>query len=490
VKIVSVAEMRALEAAAFASGVSEAELQQRAGTAVAEEVFALVGADRILVLAGHGNNGRDGMVAAVWLLERGCQVDLALGPRHAMSEAELQRVRDLGGQVFAAGADLPLAEARVVVDALAGIGTHGALREPLAGLVRVLNAASRDRVVVSVDVPSGMNADTGEVPGDVVWADVTVTLGAVKQGLLRFPAAERVGELVCRDIGLSSSDLPYDVLLPAELEECVPRRPLDAHKYRFGRVLVVAGSEQFVGAPVLSVGGALRAGAGLVTLASTPAARQAVVAHLPEATYTQGDPRRVEDLPLASQAAIVVGPGLGRDPSTIRFVHDLLRAVHDNPVVIDADALYALSELDHWWEALGPNAVLTPHSGELSRLGADLQEGETAWAQASRLAQAWGCYLIAKGPFTCVASPEGRVAVWPTANAALATGGTGDVLAGLCAGLLAQGAPPWDAARVAVAAHALAASTIIEDREWRTLLASDLLAELPAALARLARISF
>ena len=492
-KIVSVAEMRALEAAAFASGVTEAELQQRAGRAVAEEVFSLLhpGA-RVLVLSGHGNNGRDGMVAAGWLLERGCQVDLALGPRHAISDAELQRVRELGGRVLQADEALPLEEARLVVDGLLGIGSHGALREPLAGLVRRLNESSRRRPdlrVLAIDVPSGMDADTGEVPGEVVWANVTVTLGAVKQGLLRFPAAERVGELVCRDIGLSADALPYDVLLEDELAECVPRRPLDAHKYRFGRVLVVAGSEHFLGAPVLSVGGALRAGAGLVTLASTAAARQTVAAHLPEATYTQGDPRHVQDLLLESQAAIVVGPGLGREPSTVRFVHDLLRACGDKPLVVDADALYALGELDHWSDLVGPNTVLTPHSGELSRLGGDPRDGELPWAQARRLAQAWGCCLVAKGPFTCVADTQGRVAVWPRANAALATGGTGDVLAGLCGGLLAQGAPPWDAARVAVAAHALAAASIIEQRQWRTLLASDLLDEIPAVLADLTSLT-
>jgi NAD(P)H-hydrate epimerase len=485
--------MRGLEAAAFASGVSEAELQQRAGTAVAEEVFSRVGADHVLVLAGHGNNGRDGMVAGVWLLERGCELDLALGPRHAITDAEIQQVRDLGGRVLHAEQALPLDQAKLVVDGLLGIGSRGALREPLAGLVRRLNESSRlraDLTVLAIDVPSGMDADTGEVPGEVVWADVTVTLGAVKQGLLRFPGAERVGRLVCRDIGLAAEELPYAVLLEGDLADCVPRRPLDAHKYRFGRVLVVAGSEHFLGAPVLCAGGALRAGAGLVTLASTPAARQAVVAHLPEATYTQGDPRRVSDLPLESQAAIVVGPGLGRDPSTMRFVHDLLRAVRDTPVVIDADALYALSDLDHWWDLLRPNTVLTPHSGELTRLGADLREGETPWAQARRLAQTWGCCLVAKGPFTCIADPDGRVAVWPYANPALATGGTGDVLAGLIGGLLAQSLPAWDASRLGVAVHALAATRIVEQRQWRTLLASDLLAELPAALASLARTRF
>jgi NAD(P)H-hydrate epimerase len=215
---------------------------------------------------------------------------------------------------------------------------------------------------------------------------------------------------------------------------------------------------------------------------------QTVAARLPEATYARGDPRSLADLRpyLESHAALLIGPGLGRDPKTVSFVHELLRPRPQQSVVIDADGLYALSELDRWWELVGPNTVLTPHAGELKRLGGAPREQETAWAQAGRLAREWGCCLVAKGPFTCVANPDGRVAVWPRANAALATGGTGDVLAGLVGGLVAHGASPWDAARAAVAAHGLAASAIVQQRGWRTLLASDLLDEIPSALAHLA----
>jgi NAD(P)H-hydrate epimerase len=162
-----------------------------------------------------------------------------------------------------------------------------------------------------------------------------------------------------------------------------------------------------------------------------------------------------------------------------------LRA-REHAIVVDADALVALSELDDWQERLGPNAVLTPHAGELQRLlGAELDSSETEWARAGRLAHQWGCVLVAKGPFTAVASPEGRVDVWPRANAALATGGTGDVLAGVTAGLLAQGLSAWDAARLAVGVHGLAAAHVVEDRGFRTLLASDLLQELPRVLTEL-----
>jgi NAD(P)H-hydrate epimerase len=158
--------------------------------------------------------------------------------------------------------------------------------------------------------------------------------------------------------------------------------------------------------------------------------------------------------------------------------------------VIDADALFALSELPDWWTLLGPNVVLTPHAGELERLvGQALSSDEPLWVHAGRLAQQWGCLLIAKGPFTCIANPDGRVDVWPRANPALATGGTGDVLAGMCAGLLAQGAQhsAWDASRLAVGLHGLAAERIVEGRHWRTLLANDLVHELPATLGSLAR---
>ncbi|MBV9578323.1 MAG: NAD(P)H-hydrate dehydratase [Chloroflexi bacterium] len=499
--IVSVEEMRALEAEAFASGCSEAELQTRAGRAVAEEVLDVAGTSaRVVVLVGHGNNGRDGAVAAEWLLEHGVGVDIVLTPRHAVRPDELARLRALGASVLASedrmGVERALGAAGVGVDALAGIGARGALREPLAGLARQLNAAREALVVVALDLPSGIDADTGEVSGESVWADVTITLGGVKQGLLRFPAAERVGRLITRQIGLSAADLPYSVLDESTLRALVPQRGLDAHKYRFGRVLVVAGSDHFLGAPVLCAGGAGRVGAGLMSVASTRDVRLNVAAHLPEATFTESDVRTSDGASAAqalapylqSHAAVVVGPGLGRGPGTTEFVRELLRIrPREHALVVDADALVALSEIDDWTDLVDGNVVLTPHSGELERLvGHGPSTDETVWAQAARLARLWGCVLAAKGPFTSVAAPDGRVDVWPRANAALATGGTGDVLAGITSGFLAQGLPAWDAARLAVGVHGLAAARIV-DRGWRTLLASDLLAELPAVLNGLSR---
>jgi len=504
VKIVSVAQMRALEAAAFAAGISEAVLQEHAGHAVAEEVFKLVKPnERVVVLVGHGNNGRDGAVAAEWLVRRGVPLDLVLAPRHAVTVEELARLQALGVSVVTSfDIDAVLRGASVAIDALAGIGAKGALREPLASLARQLNETRDTRLkVVALDIPSGIDPETGEVPGEAVWADYTVTLGGIKQGLLRFPAAERVGRLISKAIGIPESaeaDLPYGCLDIPELVRLVPPRPLDAHKYRFGRVLVVAGADHFPGAAVLCSGGAARVGAGLVTLASTRDVRLNTAAHLPEVTYSTTDVRAADgeaaarelEAYLSSHASAVVGPGLGRGSATTAFVAELLRLrPHERGLVIDADGLFALSEIRAWWSLLGPNAILTPHAGELERLvGHELGNDQPIWVHAGHLAQQWECVLVAKGPFTCIANFDGRVDVWPRANPALATGGTGDVLAGVTGGLLAQGLgrSAWDAGRLAVGVHGLAAERIVENRRWRTLLAGDLLTELPAVLGSLA----
>jgi hydroxyethylthiazole kinase-like uncharacterized protein yjeF len=503
VKIVSVAQMRALEAAAFAAGISEAALQERAGHAVAEEIFKLVQpGDRVVVLVGHGNNGRDGAVAAEWLGRHNVVVDVVLAPRHAVTPTELLKLRGQGASVIAAEDQVSVAHtlrnARVAVDALVGIGATGALREPLASLAQQINAARATCHVVALDLPSGVDADTGDVPGEAVSAHTTVTLGCVKQGLLRFPAAARVGRLIPRDIGIpaaAKANLAYGCLTAEDLCRLVPPRPLDAHKYRFGRTLVVAGSDHFLGAAVLSSGGAARIGSGLVTVASTRDVRLTVAAHVPEVTFTTQDVRVSDGTSAAetiqpylkSHNSVVLGPGLGRGQSITTFVEQILKTrPREHHLVLDADGLVALSEIPEWWKLTDANVVLTPHSGELERLlGHELESEKPMWVHAGELAQKWGCVLIAKGPFTCVAAPDGKVDVWPWANPALATGGTGDVLAGITAGLLAQSVSTWDAARLAVAVHAITAERIVASRRWRTLLASDLLEELPATLAAL-----
>jgi NAD(P)H-hydrate epimerase len=525
--VVSVAEMRALEAAAMAAGTHERVLQERAGLAVAdvvEDELRDAGIERpdarIVVLVGAGNNGRDAVVAGRRLAARGCQVGMWYGSRCPLSDAERHDVRAEGIDFSVFGDDLdPWASqalhamiqgAHWVIDGLLGVGSRGPMRPEMASVATVMRSArsGSDHQVIAVDVPSGIDADTGEVPGEVVWADVTVTFGAVKTGLLRFPAAQYVGRLVTKTIGLPSGAadrLPFRILDEGRVCSLVPARPLDAHKYKFGRVLVVAGSDRFVGAACLGSEAAARAGAGLVGVVSTESVKRVLATRLPEATYpltlTDLDARpdetadRVAEI-LHEQAALLLGPGIDRSDPMDRFVRRLLAAnagaERPVPAVIDADALSLLAQWPGWWAQIGERNVLTPHAGEMARLVAsdpDLGtiDGEAPWELARRAAARWQQVIVLKGPFTTVADPDGLAWIYPHSNPALATAGTGDVLAGLTAGLLAQGSPGIDAALLAVVAHALAARRVVTERHGaRTLLASDLPPVVPSVLATLA----
>ena len=538
--IVSVEEMRALESAAVATGTPELELQERAGRVVADVVRTRLAdlveqrgapggagtGGRVVALVGAGNNGRDAAVAARHLAAGGHSVALWLWTRHGLSDGELAQLGGMGVEVRPLGTDRstidgdyrklrkPLDDLRaaldaadVVVDGLLGVGSRGPMRFDLAGVAAVVNearASGPTLYVVAVDVPSGLDADTGAAPGTVVRADETVTFGAIKAGLLRFPGAELVGRVTVRPIGLPDEAVERQavrVLDPAAVAPLVPRRPLDSHKYRFGRLLVVAGSDQYVGAAGLGSAAAARAGCGLVGLVSTEAVKQVLAVRLPEATYpatlrdVEGDPegaaRTTAEL-LPDQQALLIGPGLGRAETTDRFLRALLRAnaasERPTPTVIDADALSLLGGWASWWEQIGPGNVVTPHAGEMARLIGEtgLDHDAAPWDLARHWAEHWQQVVVLKGPFTTVAGPDGRAWVWPRANPALATGGTGDVLAGLTAGLLAQGLEPFDAARLGVVVHALAGEAVVQERGWRTLLASDLVDLIPRVLAELA----
>ena len=528
--VVTVAEMRALEAAAMAAGTHERVLQERAGLAVAdviEEELAAAGREAgsqpcvVVVLVGSGNNGRDAAVAGRRLAARGCVVQIWSGSRCPLSVDEQREMRAEGilfgrfdeyfsgtaGRFLAAALDA----ADYVIDGLLGVGSHGPMR-PEYKVVAKLVQTSRllnQRRVVAVDVPSGIDADTGAVPGSVISANTTVTFGAVKAGLLRFPAAQHVGRLALRPIGLSAGltqALPVHILDEATVRPMVPARQLDAHKYRLGRVLVVAGSDQYVGAACLGSEAAARVGAGLIGLVSTEAVKRVLATRLPEATY----PLTLSDLDtdadaaadavtalLPEQAALLIGPGIGRAASTDGFLRRLLVAnaalATPVPAVIDADALSLLAGWGRWWEQIGTGNVLTPHAGEMARLLAsdpDLgtAENEAPWETARRAAQHWRQVVVLKGPFTTVAHPDGQAWVWPHANPALATAGTGDVLAGLCAGLAAQrrGGCSLDAALLAVVVHGNAARAALDAGGGLTLVASDLLPEVSRVLHTLA----
>ncbi|MBI4234058.1 MAG: NAD(P)H-hydrate dehydratase, partial [Chloroflexi bacterium] len=328
------------------------------------------------------------------------------------------------------------------------------------------------------------------------------TLGCPKLGLFRFPGAERVGRLVVVDIGIPphlTSDGPLEMISDDWVRQALPPRPLGAHKGSFGRVLVVAGSRNYIGAAYLACTGAGRVGTGLVTLATLASLLPVVASKLTEATYLP----LPESIPgiftpeaarLLRQAApgydaVLVGCGLGQDPAAEALVRNaiLAEAAPNTPMVLDADALNLLARIPDWWEQVKGPAVLTPHPAELSRLlGRSVRDiEENRLGVAREAAEAWGVVVVLKGAFTVVASPQGRARISPFANPGLATAGTGDVLAGAIAGLQAQGMVPFDAACAGVFLHGAAGELVRQELGDTGTLASDLLGSLPKAIKRI-----
>ncbi|HLX87489.1 MAG TPA: NAD(P)H-hydrate dehydratase [Acidimicrobiales bacterium] len=432
--VVTVEEMRAVDADALRT-VSEDTLVERAGTAVAVHVLRLLGGAygrRVVVVAGKGNNGADGRVAAGRLMRRGARVTVieAAGAPERIGRNE--------------GIDL-------VVDAAYGTGFRGEYRAPAvpAG-VRVL----------AVDIPSGVDGDTGAASGEPLRADVTVTFAALKPGLLQGDGALLCGRVEVVDIGLDVSRARISVVEDADVAALVPERRRVAHKWQ-SAVAVVAGSPGMTGAASLCASGAYRAGAGMVRLGipgaepDAAALREAVGAPLPGEGWADAA------LAMADRCrALVVGPGLGRAPATAGEVRRLV-AGFDGPVVLDADGLYALGQGADAAAALRPArgpVVCTPHDGEFARLTGKPPSADRI-ADARAAAATLGCTLLLKGPTTVVADPSGRVELATAGSPRLATAGTGDVLSGVIAAFCARGTPVLEAASLAAHVHGAAAAT-------------------------------
>jgi hydroxyethylthiazole kinase-like uncharacterized protein yjeF len=452
-----VATVRAAEGAALAAQ-PEGALMQRAAAGLATVCARLldrVYGARVLVLVGSGDNGGDALYAGARLAQRGARVQaLLLGSR--VHEAGLAALRGAGGVVVDHVPD----RADLVIDGITGIGGTGGLRAPAAAAVEALPV---DAVVVAVDLPSGIDAETGEVSGAAVRADVTVTFGALKPGLVIDPGAEHAGAVELVDIGLDlPADAPVEVLQAADVAALVPRASRESDKYRRGVVGVAAGSDQYTGAAVLCTGGAVHGGAGMVRYVGSDAPTALVRSRWPEVVVGEG---RVQ--------AWAVGSGGGGDAGT-----RLHRAVEDGvPLVVDADALAVFAALT---DRAVP-ALLTPHAGELARLlGVERDAVEAArLAHARRAARELDAVVLLKGSTTVVACPDGRVRANPTGTSALGTAGTGDVLAGLCGALLAGGLDPFDAGSVAAWLHGLAGRLAAEG--GATVSAYDVVTHLPAA---------
>ncbi|MBB1244904.1 NAD(P)H-hydrate dehydratase, partial [Streptomyces durbertensis] len=432
----------------------EGELMRRAAAGLAAAAAGLLGrvyGSRVLLLVGSGDNGGDTLYAGARLARRGAGVTaLLLSPDRA-HPGGLAALRAAGGRALPAAEAAQAAPgalaADLVLDGITGIGGRGGLRPEAADLVRRLSAP-----ILAVDLPSGVDADTGEVSGEAVRAAATVTFGAYKPGLLVDPGRELAGALRLVDIGLG----PYlpaepELLAPqhADVAALLPRPAAESDKYRRGVVGVAAGSARYPGAAVLAVAGALRGGAGAVRY--TGHAADAVINRFPETLVSDGGPHRAGRV-----QSWVVGPGLGSGGEAERTVAEALDA--DVPVLVDADALRLLSP--ERVRARSAPTVLTPHAGEAAALLDRPREAvEAARLGAVReLADRFGATVLLKGSTTLVAPPAaGSVRVNPTGTPWLATAGSGDVLSGLVGALLAAGLAPVDAAATGAYLHGLAA---------------------------------
>lgn len=541
-KVATAAEMGRIEKQADAGGLTYDQMMENAGRAVVDAMVERrdLAGRQVVILCGPGNNGGDGLVVGRHLHDLEAQVCIYLWKRDTTDDHNLDAVEERGLPVARAGDDKDLATLRewldgadIVIDALLGTGLtrpiEGTLAELLGVVAEVVAGRDDPPWVVAVDIPTGINSDTGHSDPATVPASLTVTFGLPKRGQFLFPGAADVGELVVDDIDIPSAlsaDVELEVTTVQMVRDLLPARPLDAHKGTFGSALIVAGSVNYTGAAYLAAGAATRIGTGLVTAALPGPVYPIVAAKLTEATYLvlphdmgviAPDAIKVLRENIAAYDALLIGCGLTQEEPTAEFIEAFLlheTAEHRRrghigfirpgaegedtgkdgagvslpPVVIDADGLNNLARIDEWWTKLrAEQAILTPHPGEMARL----RGTEVPKIQADRIAavreaaEDWGQVVVLKGAYTLIAAPDGRVTINPFAEPALATAGTGDVLAGTIVGLLAQGLAAYDAAIAGCYLHGLAGQLVGAELGSAGAVAGDLLLALPYAIQEL-----
>ena len=489
------AEMRAADAWAIDDqGVPGLDLMERAGIGLARVTAAAARRGPIRVVCGKGNNGGDGLVVARLLREEGREVDvLAVGDLSETkgdARANLDRLPGDPPRPFEPGA---LDGAGAIVDAMLGTGFEGAPREPIAGAIAAINDA--DAPVVACDLPSGVNASTGEVEADAVEAAVTATFHGAKVGLYVDPGKGHAGRVEVVEIGIprGAPGPERAGLITEAVLALVPTRPRTGTKFLSGVVVVAGGARGLTGAPTMAALSAMRTGAGYVQVAVPASTEPTFDQKLMEA-MTHGvaeddgahTPEGVDAvLELCEKAgALVLGPGIGRTDGALEWARAVARRAAV-PVLIDADGLNAHAErLESLRERPAPT-ILTPHEGELGRLlGVESKEVQSArLASAREAAERSGCVVILKGDDSIVAMPDGTVAISPGATPALATAGTGDVLSGLAGTLLAKEMEPFAAASAAVLAHARARQVAAARLGANHVIAGDVIEAIPAAMS-------
>jgi len=507
-KIATAQEIRNIDRRAIREfGLPGPVLMENAAAAIMAEMerfFDGLAGVKVGILCGKGNNGGDGLALARRLRVRGVPVRVAL----LASLAELQGEAKLNAEVLRKTDVEVIAKASprsvedvigwsdILVDALLGVGLSSPLKGSYAAAVDKINRSGRP--VVAVDIPTGVNADTGEVMGTAVRADLTVTMALPKRGLVLHPGASCAGEVRVADIGIppqvaEQENIGVSLLDADTVSGTLAGRARDAHKGDFGHLLVIAGSLGKAGAAVMAARGALRSGAGLVTVAApmglVPVIQQQVVeamcmpaAESIDGTLGMGAEEEIIRA-AARMSACAVGPGLTTHNETVRVVRTLVRSLAV-PMVIDADAVNALAgNLDALKKARAPR-VLTPHPGEMARLlgttADDVQRDRIGTAQ--RFARTHGAVVVLKGAGTVVATPAGEAFINTTGNPGMATGGTGDVLTGVIGSLLAQGYGPIEAACIGVHLHGRAGDLAAKEKGEAGMIAGDVIEKLPEAI--------
>ena len=524
-KIVTAAEMRNIDRETIKKyGIPAAVLMERAGLAVAVKIRELIGRKKVIVLAGGGNNGGDGLVVARNLFNWGWNVKVLLMTGKGRLSPDCLRQYNIAKKFgvpveFRTGLTTGDIHGALIVDALLGTGINKPVTSPLSDVLTFLNRS--DVKVMSVDISSGISSDNGQIMGEAVRADYTVTFGLPKIGHLLHPGAEYAGDLFVEDIGfpeslLNTEKLKTETIEPADAAMLLPERPAYSYKGDYGHVLIVAGSRGKTGAAMMTAKACLRAGAGMVTIG--------VPETLADIFQSRVTEEMVLPLPdtgkgmLSSHAldtilgfvtekidSIGIGPGIGVSNDTERLLSELVRR-SPVPVVIDADGINSLSIVkgakDNLSSARSP-LILTPHPGEMARLLAEREKTyQTSFAKsatggnsrkierdriniASSFSKETGVCLVLKGAPTVISVPEGRIFINTTGNPGMATAGSGDVLTGILASLLGQGLASLSASILGVFLHGLAGDIAAEKKVMHSIIASDIMKMIPDAYRRL-----
>ena len=485
-KLVTASEMQTIEKHCAESGISEDDLMENAGLAVAERIRETpkmepnIYGKRILALIGPGNNGSDGLIACRYLSNWGARVTVILcavrkspDPKRVLAENSGVSIIDGLSKDGLHSLRSELQAADMVIDAILGTGASRPIAEPLSSLLLCVVESSVS--VIALDLPTGLNSDSGNFDVAGLRADITLMLGYPKLGSAVTGDASVTGKKLVLDIGIPEgfdSQVNTELLTNDFATSILPTRPDQGHKGQFGSTLVIGGSQQYLGAVTLATEAATRSGSGLTFVATPEPVYRIIGGHVPEAIYCSlpvsqnGDVNSSQACRIAldllkNATSVVIGPGLGNNRNTFEFMSSFLSQINTEiPIVIDADGLNILAESHQWWDKLKIPCILTPHPGEMGRLmgisSADVQQNRSAVALEA--AERFQKIVVLKGAATIIAAPDGRFRVSPWVNAGLAKGGSGDILAGLLGGLLAQSPHNlFDMASLAVFIHGYAA---------------------------------